>query len=222
MRHAARGPRGRSFTLAVCGSCDRATGQVMDGLRRAARGCPHGVMVSTDRLGKLLHCRRHRGVHAAVQPCAVDRRPAGAVVRPGPLETEADAHAVRAWPRGGMSDDGTLPDRLRAAPFLRRRISAPRLPAGGDGRRRHHVLDAGAFRVRPLAQGEGHDLRHGEGCGHVLLSFVPGGPAVGVAPGEFDGVLHSANPVSAAIRPARRSTTSESTGRLRPPSRHIR
>ncbi|MFE3166307.1 hypothetical protein [Streptomyces sp. NPDC059224] len=30
--------------------------------------------------------------------------------------TEADAEAVGAWLRAGMPDDGTLPDRLRAAP----------------------------------------------------------------------------------------------------------
>ncbi|WP_199835948.1 hypothetical protein [Streptomyces sp. TP-A0356] len=34
----------------------------------------------------------------------------------GPLVTEADAEAVGVWLRAGMPDDGTLPDRLRAAP----------------------------------------------------------------------------------------------------------
>ena len=56
------------------------------------------------------------GLHVAVQPCGVDRRPSGAVVRLGPLVTEADAEAVEVWLRAGMPDDGTLPDRLRAAP----------------------------------------------------------------------------------------------------------
>ncbi|MEU2736089.1 hypothetical protein ABZ656_11810 [Streptomyces sp. NPDC007095] len=73
-------------------------------------------MVSTGCLTKLLHCRHGQGLYAAVQSCMVDRRPTGAVVRLGPLVTEADAEAVGAWLLAGMPDDGTLPDRLRAAP----------------------------------------------------------------------------------------------------------
>ncbi|MER5548459.1 hypothetical protein ACWDBD_03815 [Streptomyces sp. NPDC001118] len=120
MSDAAGGRRGRPFTLVVCGSCDAAaTGRLMDGLRRAVRGCPHGVMVSTGCLGKMLRCRSGRGLHAAVQPCGVDRRPRGAVVRLGPLVTEADAEVVGAWLRAGMPDDGSLPDRLRAEPAPR-------------------------------------------------------------------------------------------------------
>ncbi|MFJ9543879.1 hypothetical protein ACIRPX_42645 [Streptomyces sp. NPDC101225] len=46
----------------------------------------------------------------------VDRRPAGAVVRLGPLVGEADAEAIGSWLRAGMPDDGSLPDGLRAAP----------------------------------------------------------------------------------------------------------
>jgi hypothetical protein len=64
----------------------------MNGLRHAVRECPHGI----------------------------DRRPTGMVVRLGPLVTEADAEAVGAWPRAGKPDDGTLPDRLRAAPAPQR------------------------------------------------------------------------------------------------------
>ncbi|MFG2471611.1 hypothetical protein ACGFXB_40065 [Streptomyces canus] len=91
----------------------------MDTLRHTVRGCSHGVMVTTGCLAKVLRCRSGRGLYAAVQPCGVDRRPAGAVVRLGPLATEADAEAVGAWLRAGMPDDGTLPDRLRAAPAPR-------------------------------------------------------------------------------------------------------
>ncbi|MEU8695774.1 hypothetical protein [Streptomyces sp. NPDC048665] len=120
MSDAVCGPRGRPFTLVVCGSCDEVTGQVMDGLRRTVRDCPYGVMVSTGCLGKVLHCRRDRGVHAAVQPCTADRRPAAAVVLLGPLATQADAEAVGAWLRAGMPEDGSLPDRLRATPAPRR------------------------------------------------------------------------------------------------------
>jgi hypothetical protein len=46
----------------------------------------------------------------------VDRRPTGGVVRIGPIVTVADAEAVGVWLRGGMPDDGTLPERLRATP----------------------------------------------------------------------------------------------------------
>ncbi|MFJ8787409.1 hypothetical protein [Streptomyces sp. NPDC102476] len=116
MSNAACGPRGRPFTLIVCASCDPVAEEVMDALRRAVRGCRHGVMVSTGCLQKVLHCRRPRGLYAAVQPCAEDRRPCGSVVRLGPLVTDDDAEAVGSWLRAGMPDDGTLPDRVRAAP----------------------------------------------------------------------------------------------------------
>ncbi|OIJ97678.1 hypothetical protein [Streptomyces monashensis] len=120
MSDAVRGPRSRPFTLVVCGSCRTAAGnQVMEGLRRAVRACPHGVMVSTGCLEMVLHCRGGRGVHAAAQPCEADRRPSGAVVRLGPLVSEADAEAVAAWLGAGMPEDGTLPDRLRTAPAPR-------------------------------------------------------------------------------------------------------
>ncbi|MGC9544570.1 hypothetical protein [Streptomyces sp. UG1] len=116
MSDAARGRGSGPFTLVVCASCDTETSGLLDGLRSAVRGCPHGVMVSTSCLEKVLHCRSDRGLHAAVQPCTADRRPAGPVVRLGPLVTAADAEAVGAWLRAGMPDDGTLPHRLRAAP----------------------------------------------------------------------------------------------------------
>ncbi|WP_340375249.1 hypothetical protein U5640_08915 [Streptomyces sp. SS7] len=91
----------------------------MGALRRAVQGSPHGVMVSTGCLGAILCCRRGRGLHAAVQPCTPDRRPAGTVVRLGPLVTEADAETVGAWLGAGMPDDGTLPARLCAGPAPR-------------------------------------------------------------------------------------------------------
>ncbi|MBT2675685.1 hypothetical protein J7E95_33825 [Streptomyces sp. ISL-14] len=119
MSDTADGRRDHPFTLVVCASCDAGIEQVMDGLRRAVRDCRQGVMVSTGCLERFLHCRRRQGLHAAVQPCAVDRRPTGAVVRLGPLVTVADAQAVGAWLRAGMPDDGTLPGRLRAAPAPR-------------------------------------------------------------------------------------------------------
>ncbi|WP_151483248.1 hypothetical protein [Streptomyces albicerus] len=122
----------RPFTLVVCGNCHGSTGdskagsragskadERLDPLRRAVRACPHGVMVSTGCLGGLLHCRRTAGLHAAVQPCAEDRRPNGDVVRLGPITGEADAEAIGAWLRSGMPDDGTLPRRLRTAPAPR-------------------------------------------------------------------------------------------------------
>lgn len=112
--------RSRPFTLVVCTACrERADGHVVEVLRRAVRECPHGVMVATGCLGTLLHCRSGRGLYAAVQPCAEDRRPSGASVRLGPLVQEVDAEVVGAWLRAGMPDDGALPDRLRAAPAPR-------------------------------------------------------------------------------------------------------
>lgn len=120
MARAASGSRSRPFTLVVCTACrDTVDGQVIDGLRRAVRDCPHGVMVAVGCLDTLLRCRPGRGLYAAVQPCSADRRPSGASVRLGPLVEEADAEAVGAWLRAGMPDDGTLPDRLRAAPAPR-------------------------------------------------------------------------------------------------------
>jgi hypothetical protein len=120
MAPAASGRQQRPFTLVVCTACrDTADGQVVDALRRAVRDCPHGVMVATGCLDRFLHCRPGRGAYAAVQACAADRRPTGAVVRLGPLVTEADAAAVGAWLRDGMPDDGTLPDRFCAAPAPR-------------------------------------------------------------------------------------------------------
>jgi hypothetical protein len=117
MSDAARGPRGRRpFTLVVCVSCQAATDRLMDELRRAVRDSPHGVMISTGCLRKVLDCAGRRGLHAVVQPCTADRSPTGAAVRLGPLATVADAAAVGAWLRAGMPDDGTLPGRLRAAP----------------------------------------------------------------------------------------------------------
>ncbi|MEU6098767.1 hypothetical protein [Streptomyces sp. NPDC047079] len=116
MSDAARGGRGHPFTLAVCTSCQSATDQVRDELRRVVRDSAHGVMISTGCLREILDCAGRRGLHAAVQPSAVDRRPTGAVVRLGPLVTAADGAAVGAWLRAGMPDDGTLPDRLRAGP----------------------------------------------------------------------------------------------------------
>ncbi|MBD0841328.1 MULTISPECIES: hypothetical protein [unclassified Streptomyces] len=116
----ARDPHDRPFTLVVCATCrDAADDHVMDVLRRAVRACSHGVMISTGCLDRFLHCRSGRGLYAAVQPCAADRRAVGAVVRLGPIATRADAEAVAAWLRAGMPDDGSLAESLLAAPAPR-------------------------------------------------------------------------------------------------------
>ncbi|NJP15658.1 MULTISPECIES: hypothetical protein [Streptomyces] len=91
----------------------------MDVLRRAVRACSHGVMISTGCLDRFLNCRAGRGLYAAVQPCAADRRPLGVVVRLGPIATRADAEAVAAWLQAGMPDDGSLAESLLAAPAPR-------------------------------------------------------------------------------------------------------
>ncbi len=118
MPHGPDDPPNRPFTLVVCGSCRGGSegDEVMESLRKAVQGSSHGVLVSTGCLGKLLDCRRRHGLYAAVQPCAVDRRPSGPVARLGPIANVADAEALSAWLRRGMPDDGTLPDRLRAVP----------------------------------------------------------------------------------------------------------
>ncbi|CAM5562571.1 hypothetical protein SALBM311S_01881 [Streptomyces alboniger] len=68
MSDPARGLRGRPFTLVVCVSCQAATDRLMDELRQAVRDCPHGVMISTGFLRKVLGCAGRRGLHAVVQP----------------------------------------------------------------------------------------------------------------------------------------------------------
>ncbi|MEU9384895.1 hypothetical protein AB0D38_29770, partial [Streptomyces sp. NPDC048279] len=64
----------------------------------------------------VLNCRGGCGLNAAVHPCAVDRRPAAAVVCLGPLVNEADSEAVGAWRRAGMPNGGTLSERPYAPP----------------------------------------------------------------------------------------------------------
>ncbi|WP_329154726.1 hypothetical protein OIU91_40610 [Streptomyces sp. NBC_01456] len=120
MNRATPGGPSRPFTLVACTNCPSDVGEpVMDRLREAVRTCPHGILVATGCLGGLLHCTPAEGLHAAVQPCAKDRTPAGPVTRLGPIATEADAELVGAWLLAGMPDDGTLPHRLRAVPAPR-------------------------------------------------------------------------------------------------------
>lgn len=89
-------------------------------MRRTVRACPYGVMVATGCLDGLLRCRGSSGgLHAAVQPCAQDRKPDGAAVCLGPITTWRDAKAVGVWLLAGMPDDGTLPHGLRTAPAPR-------------------------------------------------------------------------------------------------------
>ncbi|NLU73327.1 hypothetical protein HCC61_11670 [Streptomyces sp. HNM0575] len=117
MNGPAPAPGNRPFTLVACTDCrEAADEQVVNRLRQAVTRCPHGVMVATRCLSGLLRCHRSRGLHAAVQPCTEDRKPAGVVKRLGPIRTEADADAVAAWLLAGMPDDDTVPDSLRAAP----------------------------------------------------------------------------------------------------------
>ncbi len=117
----------RPFTLVACTNCrESIDSQVMDRLRHAVRSCPHGVMVATGCLGRLLDCRSTSGLYAAVQPCATDPRPTSAAVLLGPIVTEADAESVGAWLLAEMPDDGTLRVGLRPAPAPRPR-PLPRL-----------------------------------------------------------------------------------------------
>ncbi|WP_411136679.1 hypothetical protein [Streptomyces sp. C10] len=120
MNDVAHDSRSRPFTLVACTNCREAVdSQVMDRLRHAVRSCHHGVMVTTGCLGRLLDCHSTSGLYAAVQPCAVDRRPTGTPVLLGPIATEADAESVGAWLLAGMPGDGMLRVGLRAAPTPR-------------------------------------------------------------------------------------------------------
>lgn len=115
-------PPADPFTLVVCTYCHTEDSDSRDRLQRTVRSCPHGVMVSTGCLQKMLHCRSDRGLHAVVQPCEVNRSPTGPLVRIGPLKTAVEVDAVAVWLEKGRPDDGTLPDHLHAAP-ARRHVS---------------------------------------------------------------------------------------------------
>ncbi|MFJ4873176.1 hypothetical protein [Streptomyces sp. NPDC088757] len=106
----------RPYTLISCAPCGERAGEAIVGrLRRAVRECPHGLMVSTRCLGHLLDCSAGRGAHLVVQPCTEDRRPSGAAVPLGPVESAADAEEVRTWLAAGMPDVAALPVSLLAA-----------------------------------------------------------------------------------------------------------
>jgi hypothetical protein len=81
------------------------------------------VLVATGCLRAALRCdadnpflATRRGTFALVQPCDDRRRPTAAPTRLGPLTNRADLTVVCSWLRSGMPDDGSLPDRLLAAP----------------------------------------------------------------------------------------------------------
>lgn len=124
-RNGATRSRSRPFTLAVCRTgCDGTqAAAVMEHLRQAVRSCPHGVLITTGCLRGILRCDAHgpyrssvRGLFALVQPCDSRRRPNGRPTRVGPLADVADATVVSGWLRAGLPDDGSLPERLLAAP----------------------------------------------------------------------------------------------------------
>ncbi|RST10940.1 hypothetical protein EF908_39925 [Streptomyces sp. WAC04770] len=115
VNHAQGVDRSRPFTLVVCTQCrSDEQGEALEVLRAAVRGCRHGLLVTTGCLGRFLDCRTSPGLYAAVQPCTVERHPAGSVTRLGPIRGEADARSVAEWLRAGLKPGHLLPASLRA------------------------------------------------------------------------------------------------------------
>jgi hypothetical protein len=110
------------FTAAVChgSACGREHGEsVVAGLRDCIRRHPHGVLVSTGCLLGRLGCQalgggtgRPAGALLIVQPCTVERRPAGLPIWVGPLSSEDEVAAVRHWLQTARLDSHLLPPGL--------------------------------------------------------------------------------------------------------------
>lgn len=103
------------FTVVVC-QADRCCNELalMPALRAAVRASAHGVLISSGCTVGTLTCRaRAVGPVVLVQPCALDRRPVGAAVHVGPLQTRSDVADLVSWLRAGDLDVGALPWWLR-------------------------------------------------------------------------------------------------------------
>lgn len=87
---------------------------LMPALRAAIRATPHGVLIASGCTLGTLTCRtRTPGPVVLVQPCDVERRPAGPAVRIGPVRTRSDVADLVAWLRTGELDAATVPWWLR-------------------------------------------------------------------------------------------------------------
>jgi hypothetical protein len=103
------------FTVVVC-QADRCCNELalMPALRAAVRASAHGVLISSGCTVGTLTCRpRAVGPVVLVQPCDLDRRPVGAAVHVGPLQTRSDVADLVSWLRAGDLDVGALPWWLR-------------------------------------------------------------------------------------------------------------
>lgn len=106
-RHHTTPQAAEGFTAAVCrteGGCGAADGRVLEALRAAIRQTPYGVLVTTGRLGRHLHCPHHEGNlvpraghRVVVQPCSRDRAPLGPALAFGPLTDPAQAEDLAEW-----------------------------------------------------------------------------------------------------------------------------
>lgn len=113
-RHAQTG-----YTAVVCDTCEQeGRPPLLDELGKAIRCCPHGVLVRAPcQLGALwCHARktsrRTTGPMLLVQPCDTQRRPLGAVLTIGPIQTAEDLRAVTLWLQSSPTSPRGLPARV--------------------------------------------------------------------------------------------------------------
>jgi hypothetical protein len=114
----AAGGTSRPFTAAVCTSCAAGPAtQLLLALRGSIRRCPHGMLVTTGcLLGEFTCAVRPSGEGAVLvlQPCSVDRTPAGPARWVGPVRHAVDARVVCDWLERGDWELDALPSRLSA------------------------------------------------------------------------------------------------------------
>ena len=109
-------PTDRPFTVVVCNGCPTRAGQtpaaeILDIVGSAVRDCDHGLLISVPCLLGPTLCagRPGGGVLAAVQPCTVDRAPAGPARLLGPIRVWADVAEFCRWLQAGRWTPGPRP-----------------------------------------------------------------------------------------------------------------
>jgi hypothetical protein len=104
------------YTAVVCTAPDCRTpllDELTADLRVAVRSSGSGVLVVAGcTLGAVVCRLRLPAPLVAVQPCDVQRRPIGPVVRVGPLRSRADVTELVRWLGRARFDVDALPDRL--------------------------------------------------------------------------------------------------------------
>ena len=128
------------FTVVVCRGCPTTAGQtpaaeVLDAVGGAIRECHHGVLIAVPCLLGPAFCanRPGCGVLAAIQPCTVDRVPAGPARLLGPIREWADVAEFCRWLQAGRW--------AQVAGPLFRRLRRPAEPVG-------HSLSGGVILER--------------------------------------------------------------------------